>query len=124
MNNYEIGDENEIDLLNDEDRNGMIAANAIQLPPVQQQPEEVQVANLDMTCVICLVRPKSTMLLPCQHLKFCGECIDTLSEPQVDEYGFDILPKCPVCRIVYTEVVHPYLWFVTLPQAVHKLCHV
>lgn len=115
MNNYTIGDENEIDMLNDEDRNGMIAANSVEQQPVQQHEEEEQDTNPDMTCVVCLVRPKTTMLFPCRHLKFCMPCIDTLSEPRVDEYGEPIIPKCPVCRIVYTEVIQPYLWYVLLP---------
>lgn len=33
LNNYTIGDEDEIDFLNDEDRNGMIAANSVEPPP-------------------------------------------------------------------------------------------
>lgn len=107
MNNYTIGDENEIDLLNDEERNGMTAANTVEQQPVQQH-EEVHDTNPEMNCVICLIRPKNTMLLPCRHLKFCEQCIDTLSEPRVDDDGIDIIPKCPVCRTVYTDVVHPF----------------
>lgn len=112
LNNYTIGDETEIDILNDEDRNGLIAVNYVE--PVQQH-EEAHHTNTEMRCVICLFRPKNTMLFPCRHLKFCKECIDTLSEPRVDDDQIAIIPKCPICRVVYTEVVQPYLWFVLLP---------
>lgn len=125
LNNYTIGDEDEIDFLNDEDRNGMIAANSVEPPPQSQSSHESeegrsQDINPDMACVICLIRPKNTMLFPCRHLKFCKQCIDTVSIPQVDEYGDAIVPKCPVCRVVYTDVVQPYLWFVLLPLQSHK----
>ncbi len=109
MNNYTIGDEFEIDLLNDEDRNGMIAVNAVEQQPVLPQ-EEVQDTSNETNCVVCLIRPKNTMLLPCAHLKFCRQCIEILSV-QEDEYGEPMTPKCPVCRAVYTDVVEPFLWY-------------
>lgn len=114
MNNYTIGDENEIDLLNEEDRNGIIATNSVEQQEVQQ-PEEVQDTNPDLACVICLVRPKNTIVLPCRHLKFCKECVDILSEPRYDDYGDVLNPTCPVCRVVFTEAIQPYTWFVILP---------
>lgn len=110
MNNYIVGDENEVDPQNDEDRNGLMQANSFVQPVVQ--PVQVQdTSNADSTCVICLVCPKNTMLVPCNHLKFCDRCIDTLSEPRIDELGDEIIPSCPICRVIYADVVHPYLWY-------------
>lgn len=110
MNYYTVGDENEIDSENDEDRNGMIQLNApIEAPiqaPVQQIPDTPR-----STCVICLTGPKDTMLTPCNHLMFCDQCIVTLSEPRRDEYGVPIIPKCPICRTVYDGVIHPFQWY-------------
>ena len=35
-------------------------------------------------CIICLSRPKNTLINPCKHIAFCSSC------PAVD--------KCPICR--------------------------
>lgn len=111
MNHYEVGDENEIDSQNDGDRNGMIERNAPIPAPVQvQQAADPIPHSSDSKCVICLVGPKDTMLVPCNHLKFCGPCVEKLSEPRRDDYGLEIIPKCPVCRTVYEGVVVPFIW--------------
>lgn len=39
----------------------------------------------DNVCVVCYVKPKGAMLLPCRHLCVCDECL-----PKID--------KCPLCR--------------------------
>lgn len=110
LNCYTVGDELEIDSQNDEDRNGMTAINAPGQLPIQEDVEQLPDTS-QSTCVICLIGPKNTMLTPCNHLKFCDQCIVILSAPQYNENGVRIPPKCPVCRSEYDGVVHPFLWY-------------
>lgn len=111
MNHYDVGDEHEIDSQNDEDRNGMMERNApIQAPVRVQQAVEPIPDSSDSKCVICLIGPKDTMLVPCNHMKFCGTCVEELSQPRLDDDGFEIIPKCPICRTIYEGVVHPFIW--------------
>lgn len=109
LNHYDIGDDLEIDPNNDEYRNGLMVINAVEQPPQQQQP--IPDVSNQSACVVCLIRPKTTMLVPCNHLKFCKECIDILSVPGEDEFGVPIVPKCPYCRDVHTAVVYPFMWY-------------
>lgn len=102
LNNYDIGDEHEIPSDNDEFYDG----RTVNVPILEVQPQEST-----ETCSICLMSPKNTILHPCNHLKFCKECIDILLSPQVDEYGVDIIPKCPICRAIITGHTLAFLWY-------------
>ena len=51
-------------------------------------------------CVICQVRPKSVLLMPCRHLCICQECVN-MSSPA-------LLQKCPLCRQVIIEKIQVY----------------
>ena len=46
-----------------------------------------EAANLD--CVICLMEPKDTAVLPCRHLCLCGQCADVMRHQS---------RRCPICR--------------------------
>lgn len=48
----------------------------------------------DLLCVICKTNPKSTLLEPCNHLKFCQVCVEELMTN--DSVAFT--PQCPQCH--------------------------
>eukprot|EP00053_Salpingoeca_punica_P007781 m.70837 g.70837 ORF g.70837 m.70837 type:complete len:295 (-) comp14325_c0_seq1:216-1100(-) len=50
-------------------------------------------------CVVCLTKPKDSLLYPCGHLSFCGLCARQLLETRA---------TCPVCRYVIQDVVRVY----------------
>lgn len=62
-------------------------------------------------CEICHIRDKNTMLQPCNHMKFCKQCIQTLLEPQSNEQGTNITPVCPECNTMVTGHVYVFLWY-------------
>lgn len=99
MENYIFGDENEFA----ENDDGAYEAN-IYGDPEEPEPEPAFPSppqpdyNTYNTCVICLVNPKTTMLEPCNHVKFCKSCIDILMLPRFDLNNDPIIPKCPICR--------------------------
>lgn len=96
--NYTWGDESEFA---DDDDNAYEIEIPEQLPEQVVVPQEPEI-NSNETCVICLVNIKCIMLEPCNHLKFCRDCIDQLMLPKVDSNGANIVPKCPLCRTVIT----------------------
>lgn len=49
-----------------------------------------------MRCKICLDRKSSTILLPCQHVAICGQCV------------FGIGDKCPICRSNIDKILPLY----------------
>lgn len=54
-------------------------------------------------CVLCVMNQKTTLLEPCNHLKFCQECVDTLINTQIfDDGGNQVKPKCPDCDTIIT----------------------
>ena len=56
------------------------ATNALDVaPPAASEPEG------DSSCVVCLERPRSVVLLPCRHLGLCETCAPGLA-------------TCPLCR--------------------------
>jgi len=53
-------------------------------------------------CVLCLVNPCNIVLLPCQCLAYCNECVETTSASKhIQHY------QCPLCRhiVLTTEPV-------------------
>lgn len=53
--------------------------------------DERAIGNL---CMICVMNDKSVLLEPCNHLKFCKTCVDTLFN--------NTNPKCPECDALIT----------------------
>lgn len=101
MENYIIGDENEVAEDDDGDYEVMVHEpqdNNDDL--LLQQQEEIQ--QQPQTCVVCLTDPITTMIEPCNHLKFCRDCVDRLMIPQFNEFGEELIRRCPVCRTVIT----------------------
>lgn len=47
-------------------------------------------------CVICMDKPREVMLLPCAHLNFCIECVNSLHAK-----------TCPSCMQEFKRVVKP-----------------
>jgi len=41
-------------------------------------------------CIVCMDNARDTLLLPCSHLHFCGECAARLE-------------RCPLCKVIITE---------------------
>jgi len=52
------------------------------------------------SCLICMDKPPSVVVVPCGHFVFCGECADT-SQFHVD--------KCPLCKRGISSAVHTRL---------------
>jgi hypothetical protein len=50
----------------------------------------------DKTCIVCLDRPRSRVLLPCNHLALCSECCSSLN-PRI----------CPYCRCKIERDISP-----------------
>ncbi|XP_057429938.1 probable E3 ubiquitin-protein ligase LUL4 [Lotus japonicus] len=47
-------------------------------------------------CVICMIEPKDTAVLPCRHMCMCSECAKTLRLQS---------NKCPICRQSIEELI-------------------
>ena len=56
-------------------------------PPVAAPPPPpvIEEGDDDVSCVVCLARPRAVVLLPCRHLSLCALC------------AADV-PTCPMCR--------------------------
>ena len=48
-------------------------------------------------CVICLVNPRDTTVLPCRHMCLCSECASELRKQS---------SKCPICRYHIESLLH------------------
>ncbi|KAJ1984111.1 hypothetical protein H4R34_000864 [Dimargaris verticillata] len=55
-------------------------------------------ATLARNCVVCLVDPRTTMVLPCRHLCLCLGCAKALLDQQVT--------RCPLCRMTLDTLLH------------------
>lgn len=53
--------------------------------------------HIDPLCMICITNNKSTLLEPCNHLKFCEQCVDELMTPSTNN-GVPVTPTCPQCN--------------------------
>lgn len=107
MENYIIGDENEVAEDDDGDyeivehaRQGNDAQDDILQQGIQQGIQQQQ-EGIPM-CVVCLAGRITTMLEPCNHLKFCRDCVEILIVTELNEFGEELIPKCPLCRTVIT----------------------
>jgi len=70
------------------------------LKNLELQKTEIQKTLADRkkeTCVICLIGPRSHVLIPCGHKLFCGECSDALSHNSQH--------VCPICRTNIQQVL-------------------
>ena len=56
-------------------------------PQVDEENEEVPDGQL---CVICLMRRRRSVFIPCGHLVCCQGCAISVER--------EVAPKCPVCR--------------------------
>lgn len=96
LDNYVVDDEADFAENDDGDYdNATPDQAAVAEAPVLEAP----VAR-EECCIICLENSKTTMLEPCNHLKYCATCVDYLLLPSYDEYGVLIIPKCPYCRAI------------------------
>ena len=50
----------------------------------------------DVSCVVCLARPRAVVILPCRHLSLCALC------------AADV-PTCPMCRGVVEDTMHVFV---------------
>ncbi|XP_020227063.1 probable E3 ubiquitin-protein ligase LUL4 [Cajanus cajan] len=50
----------------------------------------------ECVCVICMMEPKDTAILPCRHMCMCSECAKTLQSQS---------NKCPICRQPIQELI-------------------
>jgi hypothetical protein len=48
-------------------------------------------------CVICLVNPRDTTVLPCRHMCLCSDCASELRKQS---------SKCPICRNNISSLLH------------------
>jgi Zinc finger, C3HC4 type (RING finger) len=48
-------------------------------------------------CVICLVNPRDTTVLPCRHMCLCSDCASELRKQS---------SKCPICRNNIESLLH------------------
>ena len=54
--------------------------------------------TIEVTCSICLQRPKSVLLLPCRHLCLCPQCSAHLPEA-----------VCPLCRCGVQQRIETFI---------------
>lgn len=52
-------------------------------------------------CVVCKLKARTTLLEPCNELKFCQSCVDKIMVPQ-NSKDRNIKPICPACGVVVT----------------------
>jgi hypothetical protein len=64
--------------------------SSIELLPSGTSSSAITSADNGSTCVVCLVAPKNSLLLPCKHIAMCTECTKLLTSNRQ--------PQCPVCR--------------------------
>lgn len=57
------------------------------VPPTDDEIEDVPDGQL---CVICLMRRRRSVFIPCGHLVCCQGCAISVES--------EVAPKCPVCR--------------------------
>ena len=54
-------------------------------------------------CIICWVRPRTHVLIPCGHVQMCGECSKDY-HPSTVRQGYKCHTECPYCK---AEVLLP-----------------
>lgn len=109
---YDIGDEHEY--INDDadyyrsERNQLVSNR---VPRQQRQIEVQQVETVrDDNCIVCLAVKRDTIVEPCNHLKFCFECIKTLHGRTTNTRSRNRQkPKCPLCRVTIESYKRVFL---------------
>ncbi|XP_075152820.1 uncharacterized protein LOC142226611 [Haematobia irritans] len=56
----------------------------------------------NLTCVVCIDRQKSVLLMPCKHVCLCEECASGL-------FNSRKIGICPLCRVVITNTMSIYM---------------
>ena len=72
----------------------------------EKMRKEVGAEKGKQTCIVCMERPKSVLVLPCRHLCMCAECARQLLDQarrrsereRRTASGVGVPPKCPICR--------------------------
>ena len=87
-------------------------AQAAPRAPAAEPPEDDErlAGEVDrrFICVVCLDRPRTTLLKPCNHLCLCESCADTLRMPPVAQ-PLARNPRCPVCQQVVFGRLRVYI---------------
>lgn len=65
--------------------------------------EDSVVDETDENCEKCHLNLKDTMFIPCLHLKFCSECVDTLLVNSAQQ--------CPECNEKVSERLQVFFWY-------------
>ena len=84
------------DTFETEDIFGMPAEGSSSDPVMGSLAGVVEVEEEGEECVICLVTPRNTIVMPCRHMCVCTECAGMLQQRT---------NKCPICRTVATQFV-------------------
>lgn len=69
--------------------------------------EDSVVDETDDNCEKCHLNLNDTMFIPCLHLKFCSDCVDTLLANSAE--------KCPECNEKVSERLQVFLWYYYQP---------
>lgn len=69
LDNYEVGDKLEFD--QDDDGAYEVLGNDVHEPQDDLDRNEHQQLQQSEQCIVCLSNPRSTMLEPCNHLRYC-----------------------------------------------------
>lgn len=101
-----VGDENEFSSDDDGDYENLEQQVNEEVNGAQQLVEQQQATR---TCVVCLANEITTLLEPCNRLKFCRDCVDELMIPRLGVSGQPLTLTCPVCRTVITG--HRFVYF-------------
>lgn len=57
-------------------------------------------SNSNTQCIICLEKPKTTVLMPCKHQCCCANCSKEV---------FNTSKMCPFCRTQITEIINVFI---------------
>lgn len=69
-------------------------------PRSPNRKEKSTTSDSSLTCVVCLDRKKTVVVLPCRHLCLCRTCSNLQANFQ---------NTCPLCRNVITQTIDTYM---------------
>ena len=83
---------------------------------IQAIKEKIELRNKSMStssvCVVCKVRVKSVVLMPCKHLCCCSVCAKALQKGGTWDTSVPdakiCKPQCPLCRSPFLEAVNVF----------------